>query len=137
MPHPIQAERLLNELDHRRLTLLRERHPPADIPEEIDTLLEAAETLPPAAMPPDVVTLRSRIRVEEPSGAGQRELVLCYPPDSDPAAGYVSVLSPLGAALLGQRAGATVYWQTPDGADKALRVAAILFQPEASGEYTR
>ncbi len=136
MPHPVQAERLLNELDHRRLTLLRERHPPQDIPEEIDELLEGADTLPPAAMPPDVVTLQTRLLVEEAAGAERRELVLCYPPDSDPAAGHVSVLSPLGAALLGQRAGATVCWPAPDGTDKSLRIAAILFQPEASGDYT-
>lgn len=136
MSLPNLADRLLNELDHRRLTLLRDKHSGGDIPTELDELIEAADTAPPAAMPADRVTLHSRILVEEVSGAGRRELVLCYPPDSDPAAGYVSVLSPLGAALLGRRAGDTVVWRTPDGALKSLRIAAIPFQPEASGDYT-
>lgn len=137
MPPTPQAERLLNELDHRRLTLLRDKYAHRDIPEEIDELLEGADTLPPAAMPPDVITMYSQILVEEGSGTDSRRLVLCYPPDADPAAGRLSVLSPLGAALLGQRKGATVRWDAPDGKDKSLRVLDIQFQPEASGDYTR
>lgn len=137
MSSPSQAERLLNELDHRRLALLRGKSAHQDIPEEIDELLEGADTLPPSAMPPDVITMHSQILVEDEDGTNSRKLVLCYPPDSDPTAGRLSVLSPLGAALLGQRKGALVRWDAPDGTRKSLRIAAIPFQPEANGDYTR
>lgn len=131
-PFPL-ADRLLNALDHRRLTLLRDKQ---DVPAELDELLEVADIVPPAAIPPDRVTMYSQILVESSDASKPHKLVLCYPSDSDPAAGFVSVLSPLGAALLGQRLGETGNWRAPDGTLKSLRVAAILFQPEASGDYT-
>ncbi|MDO9242485.1 MAG: GreA/GreB family elongation factor [Rhodocyclaceae bacterium] len=130
------ADRLLNELDHRRLTLLRGKQTEQDIPAEFDELLEAADIVPPTDVPPDRVTMYSQILVEEPEFVAPRKLVVCYPADSDPAAGFISVLSPLGAALLGQRAGDTANWHGPDGTHKHLRIASILFQPEASGDYT-
>jgi regulator of nucleoside diphosphate kinase len=128
-------DRLLNELDHRRITLLREKHPQHDIPPELDELIDTADTVSPAAMPPDRVTMYSQFLVEEIDGTGQHKLVVCYPPDSEPTAGYISVLSPLGAALLGWRCGETVSWTAPGGAQKSLRIVTILFQPEASGDY--
>lgn len=131
-----QADRLLNELDHRRLTLLRNKQTTQDTPTEINELLEAADTVPPVAVPPDLVTMCSQILVEAAEDAAQYKLTLCYPGDSDPAAGFVSVLSPLGTALLGQRAGDTATWHGPDGTQKHLRVLSLLFQPEANGDYT-
>jgi regulator of nucleoside diphosphate kinase len=64
-------------------------------------------------------------------------LTLCYPADADPAAGRVSVLSPVGASLLGLRVGEVARWQGPAGDTHAAEVVALLFQPEASGDYTR
>jgi len=130
------ADRVLNELDRRRLTLLRARHPERDIPPELDELIDAADTAPPAAVPPDRLTMYSQFLVEDVDSGARNTLVLCYPADSEPAAGYISVLSPLGAALLGQRVGDMARWRAPDGTRKSLRVAALLFQPEASGDYT-
>lgn len=133
---PNLADRLLNELDHRRLTLLRDNHPDADIPEEMEELLQSADAVPPAAIPPDRVTMYSQILVKMDGEAAPRKLVVCYPQDSEPAAGFLSVLSPLGAALLGQQVGGMVHWNGPDGTRKSLYIAEILFQPEASGDYT-
>jgi regulator of nucleoside diphosphate kinase len=136
MNHHNLADRLLNELDHRRLTLLRDKHPDTDIPEEIDALLESADAVPPAAIPPDRVTMYSQILVEMDGEAAPRKLVVCYPPDSEPAAGFLSVLSPLGAALLGRQVGSMVHWHGPNGSRNSLNIAEMLFQPEASGDYT-
>mgnify|MGYP000429170376 CR=1 FL=1 len=64
------------------------------------------------------------------------KITLCYPADAEPAAGFVSVLSPVGQALLGLQAGELARWTTPDGRMHAARIEALLFQPEASGDYT-
>ena len=64
------------------------------------------------------------------------KLTLCYPDDAEPQFGFVSVLSPIGLSLLGHEVGATVSWQSPDGTERMAEVDAILFQPEASGDYT-
>jgi regulator of nucleoside diphosphate kinase len=63
------------------------------------------------------------------------KLTLCYPTDADPAAGFVSVLSPVGVSLLGQTVGNVARWCTPAGQERAAEVLAVLFQPEASGDY--
>jgi regulator of nucleoside diphosphate kinase len=66
----------------------------------------------------------------------QQTLTICYPDDAEPQAGFVSVLSPVGCSLLGLRVGDVAHWHPPHGADGAARVLAVLFQPEASGDYT-
>ena len=53
----------------------------------------------------------------------------------EPAAGFVSAPSPLGAGLLGLRAGDTARWRTPDGQEASAEIVEVLFQPEASGDY--
>ena len=58
------------------------------------------------------------------------------PQDAEPHLGFISVLSPVGASLLGLRVGSVARWQAPHGEECAAVVAAILFQPEASGDYT-
>ena len=66
----------------------------------------------------------------------QRKLTLCYPDDAEPSAGFISVLSPVGLALLGRRVGAQVSWTMPSGKQRLLTIDAMLFQPEASGDHT-
>ena len=58
------------------------------------------------------------------------------PADAEPLAGFVSVLSPIGSALLGLRVGSVARWASPTGDEMAAEILAILFQPEASGDYT-
>ncbi|MFT3663693.1 GreA/GreB family elongation factor [Piscinibacter sp.] len=127
-------DRTLTELDHVRLTRLLQRQP-AD-PAAIGALLEAAHVVPSRAVGPDVVTMYSQVLLRDAGAATPIKLTLCYPDDAEPAAGFVSVLSPLGQALLGLRCGETACWTTPDGRARAARVEALLFQPEASGDYT-
>jgi len=125
--------RTLTELDHARLAKYADTgaaHPPA-----IQAVLDNAELVAPGDVAPDVVTMRSRVKVAELSGAGERTLTVSYPPDADPASGCISVLSPVGTALLGLRVGDVAHWVAPDGSGGALRIAALAFQPEASGEH--
>lgn len=133
---PVSATqvRCVNELDHVRIAKLvdgKTAHA------RLQELLDNADLVSPAEMAPDVVTMRSRVRVSELDGSDPREITLSYPDEADAAQGHVSVLSPVGTALLGIKAGDVASWTLPDGREAALRVQAIAFQPEASGEYLR
>lgn len=91
--------------------------------------------MPSREVGPDVVTMYSQVLLQD-SQTGQRNtLTLCYPTDAEPAVGFVSVLSPVGSALLGMRVGSIARWSTPAGDEKAAEILAILFQPESSGDY--
>ncbi len=135
MPRPAADHRLLTELDHMRIELLlrRSEHRPDEVLHE---LLDDADIVEPREMPDDVVTMYSRVRIEDMGDGSQRTLTLCYPTDADPAVGRVSVLSPIGTALLGSRRGDEIEWMTPTGSVQRLRIVELLFQPEASGDYT-
>ena len=132
-------ERTLTDLDHARLTSLARRvhtSPAAHEADDIETALDLARVVPSRSVAPDVITMYTQVQLAD-SMSGQRyRLTVCYPSDAEPAAGFVSVLSPVGASLLGLRVGATARWVTPAGEHGAAKVLAILFQPEASGDYT-
>lgn len=132
-------ERTLTELDHVRLLNLLRRHPPGDrLPptlQAVGELLNACAIVPSRQVAADVVTMGSEVLVEDCQTGQRSTLTICYPPDAKPAVGRVSVLSPAGGALLGLRAGGMVQWLTPTGDRKSAVVLAILFQPEASGDY--
>lgn len=130
-------ERTLTQLDYVRLTRLVALAQPAHAgAEAMQELLAASDLVASPAVPPTVVTMYSQVLLQDPFGGAPRKLTLCYPDDAEPAAGFISVLSPVGVALLGLRGGETAHWTTPDGQAHAARIEAILFQPEATGDYT-
>ncbi|MCB2020408.1 MAG: GreA/GreB family elongation factor [Rhizobacter sp.] len=135
----LALERTLSELDHVRLTNLVHRHKcgrstfSSALP--IEQVLDAADIVHWREVPPDVVTMLSRVELKDPQTGATSRLTLCYPEDADPAVGFVSVLSPLGWSLLGQKVGTTVHWPTPSGAARAAEILGILFQPESSGDF--
>lgn len=132
-PH---SSRLVTELDHVRITKLLERSPAAGAPHVLAELMDNADLVPSREVPTDIVTMYSKVVVSDPGG-GQRTLTLCYPSDADPATGAVSVLSPVGSALLGLKVGATAVWATPDGRSESAKLLEIAFQPEMNGEYEK
>jgi len=127
------GERTLTELDHARLTKLLDQSPHHPV---LEALLESTDVIRSREVPPDIVTMYSQLTLVDTRSGEQRKLTLCYPQDADPASGFVSVLSPVGISLIGLRLGATASWTLPGGAEGSARVAEILFQPEASGDYT-
>ena len=129
----IHGERTLTELDFVRLGKLQDQQ----LPPALTELLDAADVLPSREVPPDIVTMNSQVEVEDPATHQRQKITLCYPGDAQPGEGFVSVLSPAGIGLLGVRTGTLARWQMPNGAEGAARVVAVLFQPEANGEYTR
>lgn len=127
-------ERVLTELDHVRLATLASRGLRGRLA-EIDGVLDDAFVVPSRKVAPDIVTMYSQVLLRFVEDGMKRKLTLCYPQDAEPQFGLVSVLSPIGLSLLGQQVGATARWESPDGTERMAEVEAILFQPEASGDY--
>lgn len=133
------VERTLTELDHvRLLNLLRRDARGEGLPQQvrvIEDVLEASALVPSREVGPDVVTMYSRVLLQDTQTGQRNTLTLCYPADAEPAVGFVSVLSPVGSAMLGLRVGSIARWSTPAGDEMAAEIQAILFQPESSGDY--
>ncbi len=125
--------RTLSALDHARILKLLPRQGEHD---GLRDVLDNADLLLPREVPEGLVTMYSQVLLADQAGEPPRKVTLCYPADAEPSAGFVSVLSPMGVALLGARKGDTVIWSTPAGQQIDARVVDILFQPEASGDYT-
>ncbi|MGH8668862.1 MAG: GreA/GreB family elongation factor [Burkholderiales bacterium] len=88
-------------------------------------LLMEARLVPDEALPADRVAMGSRVSYEERPGGARRSVTLVYPVDSDPAQGRISVLSPIGLALLGRAPGALAVPAMPDGRALKIRVLAL------------
>ncbi len=131
---------LMNELDHARLERLVDKDEYSKMPvaEALAERLDNADVVAPEEVPADLVSMQSRVRFRDLKTGVEFEKELVYPRNLDPEAkGQISVLAPLGAALLGSRVGQEVHWQMPNGKDAALVVEEILHQPEAAGELHR
>jgi len=102
--------------------------------ELLELELDRAKVLPQAQMPEDVVTMRSRVIFEDVDTGVRTEGALVYPEEADGGLGKISVLAPVGLALLGISRGACVQWPAPGGRTRNLRVVDILYQPEAAGD---
>ena len=103
-----------------------------DLAREIERGIEAL----PKEMPPDVVTMNSTVRVTELKSGTVHVYTIVYPGDADYERGRISILAPLGTALLGYRVGDVVDWPMPGGMRK-LRIDEMVYQPEAAGDFHR
>jgi regulator of nucleoside diphosphate kinase len=95
--------------------------------------LGAAEVVDSSAVPPDVVTMNSRVLYEDETTGERREVTIVFPQESDARGKRISVLAPVGTALLGLSAGQSIVWPFPDGTSRSLKVLRIVYQPEADG----
>ena len=96
--------------------------------------LDRAEIVDPKKVRPDVVTMNSRVVLQDTTTGEEMNYTLVFPKDANMGAGAISVLAPIGTAVLGYRTGDTFTWQVPDGI-RRLQVVRVLYQPEASGDY--
>lgn len=99
--------------------------------------LARAELREPADMPDDVITMNSTARFRDEASGAERDMTLVYPRDADGSGQQVSILAPVGSALLGLRVGQVIDWPMPGGTHVQLRVLDIHYQPEAAGELHR
>ena len=132
---------LLSRLDAERIEALIEQPQYRSLnTSALQDELARAEIAEPAQMPADIITMNStaRVRLEEGGQADhERELTLVYPRDADGSSEKVSILAPVGSALLGLRVGDVIDWPMPGGRSARLHVLAIRYQPEAAGELHR
>lgn len=111
-------------------------HRQAAYAETLRAEMARADVVEPEHVPADVVSMNSVVQVQDEVSGDISELTLVYPRDAAAAAGNVSVLAPVGSALLGLRVGQSIEWPTPAGL-RRLAIRGIAYQPEAAGHYHR
>jgi regulator of nucleoside diphosphate kinase len=125
---------ILTTQDARRLEALLQGNAGRASP--MAPLLEAelarAQVVDDAEVAADVVTMNSRVVCEDVATGERHEFELVYPHETDAHGGRVSVLAPVGAALLGLAAGDVIDWPLPGGRTTRMRVVAVPYQPEAA-----
>ncbi|WP_052555564.1 nucleoside diphosphate kinase regulator [Enhygromyxa salina] len=126
----------ITEQDFDRLTGILGSLPATHaVGELLSVELDRATVVEGNEIPSDIVTMNSRIRMEDATTGEQHDVTLVYPREADFAQGKLSILAPIGAALLGLRAGQSIDWPIPGGRTKTMRVVAVQWQPEAAGEF--
>lgn len=129
----------VSSLDADRLeTLLGTTSPEGDASHRalLDELARA-NIVEPQDMPPGVVTMNSTVRFEIDGPDEQLCLTLAYPKDMGHVSNGISILTPIGTALLGLSVGDTIDWPRRDGQLLKVRLLEVLYQPERAGEYFR
>jgi regulator of nucleoside diphosphate kinase len=136
VPVPKLPNIVISELDLKRLeTMLAHQEGPAA--EALQAELDRAKVLPPEKIPPSVVTMHSRVRFAMEETGEEMHKTLCYPREVDVGSDEMSVLAPLGSALLGLAVGQTIDWPVPGGHTRRVRILDVTYQPERAGEYHR
>jgi regulator of nucleoside diphosphate kinase len=102
--------------------------------DSLEAELSRGKVVAPTDVPPDVVTMNSRVGLVDLDTEEEMVYTLVFPHEADITQSKISVLAPIGTAILGYRVGDTLTWQVPDGM-RRLRVKQILYQPEAAGDY--
>lgn len=129
---------VLSRLDVERLETLLERMPGDDAnTRHLQEELLRAQVVEPQQMPSDVVSMNSTIVLRNLTLGDEREVTLVYPHDADGSPDKVSILAPVGSALIGLKVGDRIRWPMPGGHSAELEVLSIRFQPEAAGQYDR
>ncbi|MGQ4658954.1 nucleoside diphosphate kinase regulator [Lysobacter sp. F6437] len=129
---------LLSRLDCDRIEALLEDPRNADIDTSaLEAELARAQVVEPGKMPADVITMNSTARFLDEASGDEREMTLVYPSGADGSNDKVSILAPVGSALLGLRVGDTIEWPVPSGRTIRLRVLSIRYQPESAGDLHR
>lgn len=95
--------------------------------------LKKAAIVRPGEIPADVITLNSTARLVDQGTQEEMVYTLVFPEAADPAQGKISILAPIGTAMLGYKTGDSFDWDTPGG-KRTLLVKEILYQPEAAGD---
>ncbi|HDR2796048.1 MULTISPECIES: nucleoside diphosphate kinase regulator [Enterobacter] len=130
---------IINELDAERIDRLLEKPEFAALPiaDALNAELDRAQMCTPESMPHNVVTMNSQVKFRDLTTGEERTRTLVYPAQMTDSSTQLSVLAPVGAALIGLRTGDTIHWELPGGTATHLEVLELLYQPEAAGDYLR
>lgn len=130
---------ILTSRDLDRLEALLESLPANAFPGRaaLQAELDRAEIVAPEKVPPSVVTMNSTVRFSIENSGEDFCLTLVYPKDIDGNANRISILAPVGGALLGLSVGDELEWPRPGGGMMKVRVVEIVYQPERAGDLHR
>lgn len=123
----------LTQADMDRLLALVEAAPGKRF-ERLEGELLRAKVVPRDRIPEDLVTMNSRVVFENETTGERREVTLVYPDQADIDSGKISILVPVGTALLGLRVGQSIDWELPNGETQRYRIVGVPYQPEAAGK---
>ena len=129
----------ITERDYQRLNglieITRERNgADREYLNKLEAELDRAEIVNAKDIPADVITMRSRVRLKDLVSGEANVYSLVFPTEADSNEGKISILAPIGTAILGYKRGDTIEWPVPSGL-RRLKVDKVLYQPEAAGEY--
>ena len=102
--------------------------------EELEAELQEIKLVDAKQVPPTVVTMNSRVQLVDVDTNQTMVFTLTFPKDADIDAGKLSVLSPIGTAILGYAEGDVIEWRVPAGL-RRIKIEKVLYQPEAAGDY--
>lgn len=130
---------IVSSLDMERLEALIHSLPHGEAAAQHRLLeeLARADVVEPHEMPPNVVTMNSKVRFSTEQPTEEFCMTLSYPKDMTADGDQVSVLSPVGNALLGLAVGDSIEWTRPNGVLFEVTVLDLLYQPERDGELHR
>ncbi|MBU7006998.1 nucleoside diphosphate kinase regulator [Phosphitispora fastidiosa] len=101
--------------------------------ENLERELSRALVVDSKMVPPDVITMNSKVVLKDLESGEEMTYTLVYPADAELLENKVSVMAPIGTAILGYSVGNVIEWEVPGGMVQ-LRVERILYQPEAAGD---
>ena len=120
-------EKLRHLLDSLRASANQEQQHLVVLEEELDR----ARIMPSFEVPPDVVTMNSKVRLTDLQSGKKLTYTLVFPRDANFDQSKISIVAPIGTAILGYRSGDVIEWKVPAGM-RRLRLDEILHQPEAA-----
>lgn len=124
--------RLRNLLEGVRRWNARDRTHVDDLEAELDR----ADVVLPVDVPSDVVTMNSEVAVRDLDSNEEMTFAVVFPSDADVNRRRISILAPIGTAVLGSRVGDMIDWRVP-GRSRRLKIERVIFQPEAAGQFDR
>lgn len=130
---------IINELDAERLDALLSRAEYANSPIAValNAELDRADIVTPEEIPADVVSMNSQVTFIDLKNGEELTRTLVYPASAKDSTLHISVMAPIGAALLGLKVGDEISWTLPNGTETQIKVKALVYQPEAAGELHR
>lgn len=129
---------IVSSQDLERIEALLDTLPP-DSPAARSLLeeLDRADIVAPQDVPSSVVTMRSKVRFQIDEPQETFCLTLSYPREMQEVPDGISILTPIGTALLGLSVGDSIDWPRPDGQLVKVRIVEVLYQPERAGDFSR
>ncbi|WP_351019607.1 nucleoside diphosphate kinase regulator [Shewanella sp. AC91-MNA-CIBAN-0169] len=134
-----RPEITISTLDAQRLFKLIESLPTKKMVgiSELEEELARATIVDPTEIPTTIVTMNSTVKFTVESSRDEFLMTLVYPKDLDLSGDKISILAPVGSALLGLAQGDQIEWPKPGGGLIKITINEIFYQPERAGEYHR